>query len=139
MSDPGHARLILSELRRSGVQVALDDFGTGYSSLTHLRQLPVNEIKIDRSFVGQMLKEESDAIIVESIIGLAHNLGLRVIAEGVEDEASWQRLADLRCDSAQGLLISPGVPIEALARWHDRWIASRITAPGRGERLPRAS
>ena len=137
MSDPGHARLVLSELHRTGVQVALDDFGTGYSSLTHLRQLPVSEIKIDRSFVGQMLQEESDAVIVESIIGLAHNLGLRVIAEGVEDQASWRRLADLRCDSAQGYLISPGLPIEALAGWHERWIAARIVAPD--ERLPRAS
>jgi diguanylate cyclase (GGDEF)-like protein len=127
MADPGHARLVLSELHRTGVQVALDDFGTGYSSLTHLRQLPVNEIKIDRSFVGQMLKEESDGIIVESIIGLAHNLGLRVIAEGVEDQDSWQRLADLHCDSAQGLLISPGLPIQALAAWHERWTAR---APG---------
>jgi diguanylate cyclase (GGDEF)-like protein len=139
MSDPGHARLVLSELHRTGVQVALDDFGTGYSSLTHLRQLPVSEIKIDRSFVGQMLKEESDAIIVESIIGLAHNLGLRVIAEGVEDQASWQRLADLRCDSAQGLLISPGLPIDALAAWHERWTAPRIVVPDPTERLPRAS
>jgi EAL domain-containing protein (putative c-di-GMP-specific phosphodiesterase class I) len=139
MSDPGHARLVLSELHRTGVQVALDDFGTGYSSLTHLRQLPVNEIKIDRSFVGQMLKEESDAIIVESIIGLAHNLGLRVIAEGVEDQASWQRLADLRCDSAQGLLISPGLPMEALVGWHERWTAPRIEAKDSSDRLPRAS
>jgi diguanylate cyclase (GGDEF)-like protein len=139
MSDPGHARLVLSELHRTGVQVALDDFGTGYSSLTHLRQLPVNEIKIDRSFVGQMLKEESDAIIVESIIGLAHNLGLRVIAEGVEDQASWQRLADLRCDSAQGLLISPGLPIEALVGWHERWTAPRIEAKDTSDWLPQAS
>jgi EAL domain-containing protein (putative c-di-GMP-specific phosphodiesterase class I) len=130
---------VLSELHRTGVQVALDDFGTGYSSLTHLRQLPVSEIKIDRSFVGQMLKEESDAIIVESIIGLAHNLGLRVIAEGVEDQASWQRLADLRCDSAQGLLISPGLPIDALAAWHQRWVAPRIAPSGTIEPLPRAS
>jgi len=139
MSDPGHARLVLSELHRSGVQVALDDFGTGYSSLTHLRQLPVNEIKIDRSFVGQMLKEESDAVIVESIIGLAHNLGLRVIAEGVEDKESWQRLVELRCDSAQGFLISPGLPIEALVAWRERWIAPKIVAPDLDEILPRAS
>jgi len=93
----------------------------------------------DRSFVGQMLKEESDAIIVESIIGLAHNLGLRVIAEGVEDQDSWQRLADLRCDSAQGLLISPGLPIEALVSWHARWIAPKLVARGGDKDLPRAS
>jgi EAL domain-containing protein (putative c-di-GMP-specific phosphodiesterase class I) len=86
-----------------------------------------------------MLKEESDAIIVESILGLAHNLGLRVIAEGVEDQGSWQRLADLRCDSAQGLLISPGLPIDALAAWHERWTAPRIVVPDPTERLPRAS
>jgi EAL domain-containing protein (putative c-di-GMP-specific phosphodiesterase class I) len=139
MADPGHARLVLSELHQTGVQVALDDFGTGYSSLTHLRQLPVNEIKIDRSFVGQMLKEESDLVIVESIIGLAHNLGLRVVAEGVETYESWKRLADLRCDSAQGLLISPGVPITALVSWHERWIAAGITTRDRIDRLTRAS
>jgi diguanylate cyclase (GGDEF)-like protein len=138
MADPGHARLVLSELHQTGVQIALDDFGTGYSSLTHLRQLPVNEIKIDRSFVGQMLKEESDRVIVESIIGLAHNLGLRVVAEGVETQESWERLADLRCDSAQGLLISPGLPITALLSWHERWVAAGTVAR-RNERLTRAS
>ena len=139
MADPGHARMVLSELQRTGVQVALDDFGTGYSSLAHLRQLPVNEIKIDRSFVGQMLKAESDAIIVEAIIGLGHKLGLRVIAEGVEDQASWERLADFGCDSAQGFLISPGLPIEALVSWHRRWIAPMIVAPRGDEGLTRAS
>jgi diguanylate cyclase (GGDEF)-like protein len=138
MADPGHARLVLNELQRTGVQVALDDFGTGYSSLAHLRQLPVNEIKIDRSFVGQMLKQESDAIIVEAIIGLGHNLGLRVIAEGVEDEASWERLAAFGCDSAQGFLISPGLPIDALVKWHDRWIAPRIVVRGGDKGLTRA-
>jgi EAL domain-containing protein (putative c-di-GMP-specific phosphodiesterase class I) len=86
-----------------------------------------------------MLKEESDLVIVESIIGLAHNLGLRVVAEGVETYESWERLADLRCDSAQGLLISPGLPITALIGWHERWIASEIVARGRNERLRRAS
>jgi diguanylate cyclase (GGDEF)-like protein len=139
MADPGHARLVLSELHRTGVQVALDDFGTGYSSLTHLRQLPVNEIKIDRSFVGQMLKEESDGVIVESIIGLAHNLGLRVVAEGVETHESWKRLADLHCDSAQGLLISPGVSVTALVSWHERWMATGIATRDRTDRLTRAS
>ena len=139
MADPGHARLVLSELHQTGVQIALDDFGTGYSSLTHLRQLPVNEIKIDRSFVGQMLKEESDRVIVESIIALAHNLGLRVVAEGVETQESWERLADLHCDSAQGLLISPGLPITALLSWHERWVAAGTVTRARSERLTRAS
>jgi len=137
MADPGHARLVLNELHQTGVQIALDDFGTGYSSLTHLRQLPVNEIKIDRSFVGQMLKEQSDRVIVESIIGLAHNLGLRVVAEGVETQESWERLAALRCDSAQGLLISPGLPITALLSWHERWVAAGTRT--RNESLTRAS
>jgi len=136
MADPGHARMVLSELRRTGVQLALDDFGTGYSSLVHLRQLPVNEIKIDRSFVAQMLREESDAIIVESIIGLGHNLGLRVVAEGVEDRESWERLAELQCDSAQGFLISAGLPIDALVDWHERWIAQRIATRNDDPGLP---
>ena len=139
MADPGHARMLLSELQRMGVQVALDDFGTGYSSLAHLRELPVNEIKIDRSFVGQMLNRESDAIIVEAIIGLGHKLGLRVIAEGVEDQAAWERLADFGCDSAQGFLISPGLPIDDLVSWHQRWIARRIVARSGDEGLTRAS
>ena len=139
MADPGHARMVLSELQRTGVQVALDDFGTGYSSLAHLRELPVNEIKIDRSFVGQMLKQESEAIIVEAIIGLGHKLGLRVIAEGVEDQASWDRLADFGCDSAQGFLISPGLPIDALVSWHQRWSALRIVAQSGDNGLTRAS
>jgi EAL domain-containing protein (putative c-di-GMP-specific phosphodiesterase class I) len=86
-----------------------------------------------------MLKEESDLVIVESIIGLAHNLGLRVVAEGVETHESWERLADLRCDSAQGLFISPGLPITALVGWHERWIAAGIVTRDRNGRLTRAS
>jgi EAL domain-containing protein (putative c-di-GMP-specific phosphodiesterase class I) len=104
-----------------------------------LRQLPVNEIKIDRSFVGQMLKEESDRVIVESIIGLAHNLGLRVVAEGVETQESWERLAELGCDSSQGLLISPGLPITGLMSWHERWVAAGTVTRARNDRLTRAS
>ena len=110
MADPERARVVLARVRDMGIAVSIDDFGTGYSSLAHLKRLPVDEIKIDRSFVMNMALDRSDAVIVRSTIELARNLGLRVVAEGVEDAAVWQELADLRCDLAQGYLISHAVP-----------------------------
>ena len=94
-----HAALTGSTL---GVGVSLDDFGTGYSSLVHLKRLPVSEVKIDRSFVMRMDVHEDDAAIVRSIIDLASALGLRVVAEGVETQEAWDRLAVYGCDAAQG-------------------------------------
>ncbi len=117
MADPGRAIDVLGRLRRLGVVVSLDDFGTGYSSLAFLRQLPIDEIKIDRSFVSSMIEEEDDAVIVRSTIDLGRNLGLRVVAEGVETEAAWDRLKELRCDLAQGYFIGEPIPSEDLARW----------------------
>jgi diguanylate cyclase (GGDEF)-like protein len=102
MADPERARLVLTELRDLGVRLAIDDFGTGYSSLTCLRSLPVSELKIDRSFVGSMLANANDAFIVRSVIDLGHNLGLQVVAEGVEDLATCEALRELGCDIAQG-------------------------------------
>ena len=110
MTDPTRAMQVLGDLRGLGVQLALDDFGTGWSSLTHLQRMPVHEIKIDRSFVAAMATEASSAAIVSSTVDLAHALGLRVVAEGIEDEATWRRLRDVGCDAAQGYHLSRPLP-----------------------------
>ena len=106
MTDPGRAVGVLGLLRDLGIGLAVDDFGTGYSSLAYLRRLQVDELKIDRSFVMQMSTNEDDAVIVRSTIELGHNLGLRLVAEGVEDAASLERLRGWGCDLAQGYFIS---------------------------------
>src|ERR1051325_9413394 len=98
MADPAHALAILAMLQSMGVRLSVDDFGTGYSSLTHLRELPIDEIKIDKSFVGQMTTNDADAAIVRTVIHLAHDLGKQVCAEGVENEETWRALRDLECD-----------------------------------------
>ena len=110
MTDPARAMKVLGELRGLGVQLALDDFGTGWSSLTHLQRMPVHEIKIDRSFVAAMATEANSAAIVSSTVDLAHALGLRVVAEGIEDEATWRRLRAVGCDAAQGYHLSRPLP-----------------------------
>jgi diguanylate cyclase (GGDEF)-like protein len=117
MSDPERALAIVTHLSSLGVQFSVDDFGTGYSSLANLRRLPIDELKIDRSFVSPMLKDESDLIIVRSTINLGHDLGLRVIAEGVEDAPTLRRLARLGCDLAQGYHLSKPIPPDAFADW----------------------
>jgi diguanylate cyclase (GGDEF)-like protein/PAS domain S-box-containing protein len=117
MADPAHALAILSMLQSMGVRLSIDDFGTGYSSLTHLRQLPVDEIKIDKSFVIGMRGSEADAAIVRTVIDLAHNLGKQVCAEGVEDEVTWKMLRDLGCDLAQGYWIARPMAAEDLMAW----------------------
>jgi diguanylate cyclase (GGDEF)-like protein len=106
MTDPARAMEVLAELRSLGVHLALDDFGTGWSSLTHLQRMPVDEIKIDRSFVAAMATDAGSAAIVSSTVDLAHALGLRVVAEGIEDEATWTRLRTVGCDAAQGYYLS---------------------------------
>jgi EAL domain-containing protein (putative c-di-GMP-specific phosphodiesterase class I) len=103
-----------------GVKVAIDDFGSGYSSLGYLKQLPVNDLKIDRSFVITMMDDPDDLVIVQSTIDLAHNLGLTVIAEGVETDEAWRRLRALGCDVAQGWLIGRPLPAADFANWLSR-------------------
>ena len=120
MADPTRVLGVLKALREMGVELALDDFGTGYSSLAYLKRLPVHELKIDKSFVMNMAGDESDAVIVQSTIGLARNLRLRVVAEGVEDKASWDELAALGCDVAQGYYLSRPVPAAELTTWMRR-------------------
>ena len=117
MADPGRAATTLLSLADVGVGVSLDDFGTGYSSLVHLKRLPVSEVKIDRSFVMRMDVHEDDAAIVRSIIDLASALGLRVVAEGVETQEAWDRLAVYGCDAAQGWYLSKALPSEQVTEW----------------------
>ena len=117
MADPAHALAILAMLQSMGVRLSVDDFGTGYSSLTHLRELPIDEIKIDKSFVMGMATSDADLAIVRTVIDLAHNLGKQVCAEGVEDEAAWQTLRALGCDLAQGFWIAKPMPAHELMQW----------------------
>ena len=117
MADPQHAFAILSLLQSLGVRLSLDDFGTGYSSLMHLRQLPVDEIKIDKSFVMGMATSAGDAAIVRATIDLGHNLGMQVVAEGVDNEWTCKILTELGCDLAQGYYLSPPLPAAQLVDW----------------------
>ena len=109
------ALAVLEQLRTMGVGLAIDDFGTGFSSLVQLQRLPVDEIKIDRSFVSAMITSESDAAIVRSTIDLARNLGLTVTAEGVEDQPTRRRLAEMGCDLAQGYELCRPLPADRCA------------------------
>jgi len=121
-SDSARARLTLKRLDALGISLSLDDFGTGWSSLVQLRQLPVSEIKVDRSFVARMVEDQRDQAIVCSVIDLARGLGMRVVAEGVEDHATWQRLAAMGCDRAQGWWLSRALPADELGPWLARQI-----------------
>jgi EAL domain-containing protein (putative c-di-GMP-specific phosphodiesterase class I) len=116
MLDPTRAQSTLDRLSRIGLSLSVDDFGTGYSSLANLKRLPVDGIKIDKSFVMDMAHDPSDAAIVHSTIDLAHNLGLRVVAEGVENRESWRRLREQGCDLAQGFHVSRPLPGPELGR-----------------------
>ena len=121
IADPEHVAEVLGQLSDIGLLVALDDFGTGYSSLSRLRDLPIQKVKIDKSFVSRMDQRPQDALIVRSVIALAKGLHLRVVAEGVETDAVWRRLVDLGCDVAQGNYLSPPLPPEELIRWVRQW------------------
>jgi diguanylate cyclase (GGDEF)-like protein len=127
VTDPTLMHNNIEELCSHGVGLALDDFGTGYSSLTHLRRLPIDEIKIDRSFIQDLDIDSDDAAIVQSTIDLAHSLNLIVVAEGVETEVTWNRLRDFGCDQAQGYYLARPMPGPLLTGW----LLSRadVTAP----------
>ena len=121
MDDPERALHTLQRLRTMGVRLSIDDFGTGYSSLSYLKSLPVQELKMDRSFVMSMAADEHDAKIVQSTVELAHSLGLSVVAEGVENLATWELLQVLGCDEAQGHLIAKPMPARQFAAWVMAW------------------
>jgi diguanylate cyclase (GGDEF)-like protein len=121
MSIPTRAVQVLAGIREIGVRLAIDDFGTGYSSLTYLQKLPVDELKIDRAFVSHIADTEGDAFIVSSAIDLGHNLGLKVVAEGVETGSQWNRLLELGCDVAQGFYAARPMPAADLLPWVGAW------------------
>lgn len=117
MDDPLLAMEVLGRIKGLGSTTSIDDFGTGYSSLAYLKNLPIDQLKIDRSFVGNMARDDSDLTIVRSTIDLSHNLGLTVVAEGVEDPTALQMLAELGCDRAQGYFVSRPVAAGELEQW----------------------
>ena len=125
MDDPVRAQNTLEGLHALGVELSIDDFGTGYSSLAYLKRLPVHELKIDKSFVMNMERDADDAKIVRSTIDLGHNMGLRVVAEGIESEAVWNILARMGCDQGQGYFMSRPIAAEHLVAWVAGW-----TPPG---------
>lgn len=117
INDPQRALEVIQQFRALGIPFAIDDFGTGYSSLSYLKRLPVSALKIDRSFVSDMLENPADETIVRSTIALAHSFGLSVIAEGIESAATLSRLSELGCNQAQGYFIARPMPAEQLAAW----------------------
>ncbi len=116
-SNPEHSWFTVDRLREAGVSIAIDDFGTGYSSFETLRQLPVDRLKVDAVFVGGLLSNQADRVIVESVVDLAHRLGFDVIAEGLETRDTWNALAALGCDFAQGFGIAHPMPLAELRSW----------------------
>ncbi len=129
MVDPARARDVVERLSALGVRLAIDDFGTGYSSLAYLKRLRVDELKIDKSFVRQMDEDHNDAVIVRSTVELAHNLGLEVVAEGVENETHLRLLRALGCDVGQGHFLGRPMPIEAFIDWLGEPAAPAPRAP----------
>jgi EAL domain-containing protein (putative c-di-GMP-specific phosphodiesterase class I) len=139
LRDIHGATLLLRELRDMGLRVAIDDFGVGFTSFAYLRDLPIDNLKIDRSFVRDVATGNFDGAVVRAVVGLARNLGLRTIAEGVEDYAQMDALRDLRCDAVQGFLFSVPLPAAECATLFHRTIprvphlpavySSRMLAP----------
>src|SRR5262249_33815703 len=117
MADPERAARVLTSLADQGVGVSLDDFGTGYSSLAQLKNIPVDEIKIDRSFVSDLLTDDADEAVVQAITGLGRRLGVRIVAEGVEDAATMRRIGEFGGHIAQGFHIARPLPADELEAW----------------------
>jgi len=120
MDDVNRSEFIIHELIGIGVKIALDDFGTGYSSLSYLRRFPINELKIDRSFVTDIDHNSTAARIVKTVVDLGQALGMKVTAEGVENERQLELLTKMGCDEMQGYLLSRPLGIDALQAWLDR-------------------
>jgi EAL domain-containing protein (putative c-di-GMP-specific phosphodiesterase class I) len=121
MTDPELAEKILTRLRSSGAGIAVDDFGTGLFSLSRLRSLPIDELKVDRSFILDVAEDGEDKTIVRSTIHLAHQMGLQVVAEGVETEEAWRQLRSMGCERAQGFLIAAPLPAREVPAWLATW------------------
>ncbi|HVQ90043.1 MAG TPA: bifunctional diguanylate cyclase/phosphodiesterase [Mycobacteriales bacterium] len=144
ISDPPRMAQMLGSLRALGVRLSLDDFGTGYSSMSYLRELPVDELKIDQKFIASLCSSRSDAAIVRAVLDLGSNLGLDVVAEGVEDAGTWAALVDLGCRYGQGYHFARPMPAEALADWQANRPAQATTADrsslaGRVDNMPSRS
>jgi diguanylate cyclase (GGDEF)-like protein len=135
VGDPGLAKKTLGSLREMGVSLSLDDFGTGQSCLSYLKDFPIDEIKIDRSFTHECATTRSGVAMVHAIIELGHGFGLNVVAEGVEEEGEWHKLASLGCDSAQGYYISHPLPPELIPRWltESSWKTAGHPETGKGQ------
>ena len=121
MDDPARSENTLEALSAMGIKLAIDDFGTGYSSLANLKKLPISELKIDKSFVLKMADDQSDRKIVRSTVDLGHNLGLKVVAEGIESQEVWSYLASIGCDYGQGYFISKPIPANDFVPWMTNW------------------
>ena len=135
MADLGAATKVLDELSARGIKLGIDDYGTGYSSLQYLHKLPVNELKIDRSFVTNLPNEASNRIIVRSSIQMAHSLGLYVIAEGAEDELTCAMLAEAQCDFIQGYYLSKPQKPDGAPGVDSRWRTPELFPHHRDPRL----
>jgi len=131
MADPATALKVLARISEIGCRLSLDDFGTGYSSLAYLQKLPIDELKIDRSFVVAMTRDHNAAVIVRSVVKLAKGLGLGVVAEGVESEEAFARLRSLGCEHVQGFFFGPSMSDEDFRRW---LITSPWTSTARPQR-----
>lgn len=127
MTDPVQASRTLAAIKKLGVRVAVDDFGTGYSSLSYLNQLPLDEVKIDRSFISRLVRDPQTSSIVRAAVDLSHGLGLDAVAEGVEDEATLERLVLLGCDRVQGYFIARPMPADAVLPWLQRYVPAPPT------------
>jgi diguanylate cyclase len=126
MDDPVRALATLDKLSSMNIKLSIDDFGTGYSSLAYLKRLPVNELKIDKSFILKMELDGNDMKIVQSTIDLGHNLGLKVVAEGIENNVVWNLLRKMGCDSGQGYYMSRPMPASEFVAWINGWRSSSI-------------
>ena len=121
MDDPARALDTVERIAKMGIRLSIDDFGTGYSSLAYLKRLPVNELKIDKSFVMNIEHDQDDVTIVKSTIELGHNLGLKVVAEGIENEKVWDILKAMGCDYGQGYFMSRPMHADKLFEWTAQW------------------
>lgn len=117
MNDPNHAQFVLTQLSNEGIRISIDDFGTGYSSLSYIKKLPIDEVKIDKSFIMDMVNDKDDSVIVDTTLHMSHNLGLRVVAEGVESEEILNALRKLGCDIAQGYYLTRPLSAADLLIW----------------------